>query len=141
MFEIATRAAKMEKCGCFCDMYAHVSAASVSMASVVIQRGILAGATIPFIFDTDADPASDKLDLRVPEEWCLENFFNPFTLPLEMFDPQIFHGRGFVQNFLPEEARRRSVLSVDVPLAAPPMEPAPVEPAPADAEAAADEAE
>jgi len=105
-----------------------------------IQRGILAGATIPFIFDTDADTASDKLDLRVPEEWCLENFFNPFTLPLEMFDPQIFHGRGFVQNFLPEEARRRSVLSVDVPLAAPPMEPAPVEPAPADAEAAADEA-
>ena len=34
--DTAIRTANVEKCGCFCDMPAHVSAASVSTSQVVI---------------------------------------------------------------------------------------------------------
>ena len=57
-----------------------------------IQRGILAGVTVPIIFDTNARGGTD---LSVPDEWRLEEFFDHFTMPPEIFDPQIFHGRGF----------------------------------------------
>jgi hypothetical protein len=77
-----------------------------------LQKGILAGCAVPLVFD-DNGPGEP-----MPEEWRLHHFYDDFSAPREMFNPRLFHGRGFVEFFLPEEAQEKSVFSTS-PLAPP----------------------
>jgi hypothetical protein len=70
-----------------------------------LQKGVMAGCTVPLVFD-DPGPGAP-----LPEDWRLENFYDDFSAPREMFNPRLFHGRGCVEFFLPDEAKEKSVFS------------------------------
>jgi hypothetical protein len=73
-----------------------------------LQTGILEGLPVPIVFDNPGESF-------MPESWRLDNFYDNFSAPREMFDPRLFHGRGFVEFFLPDEVQEQSVFTKTFP--------------------------
>jgi hypothetical protein len=71
-----------------------------------LQKGIITGCSVPLVFDV---PESE--DDAIPKDWSLENFYESFSAPREMFNPRLFHGRGFAEFFLPEDQEQTSVFA------------------------------
>lgn len=80
-----------------------------------IQKAVSNGCALPLVFDR---PEEDDL----PEAWRLHHFFDPFAAPREMFNPRLFHGRGFVELFVPKERQGESVFTKESFAVAPPVE-------------------
>jgi hypothetical protein len=93
-----------------------------------LQTAIVEGLPVPIVFD---DPGQAEM----PDAWRLEHFYDTFSAPREMFNPRLFHGRGFVEFFLPDELQESSVFTKTFP-APPPPPPLPTGDAAADPDAA-----
>merc|ERR1719331_3523158 len=78
-----------------------------------LQEAIVNGLPVPIVFD---DPGQAEM----PEAWRLEHFYDTFSAPREMFNPRLFHGRGFVEFFLPDDLQEHSVFTKTFPAPPPP---------------------
>lgn len=77
-----------------------------------VQTSLLEYKWLTIVFDTavEENPQTGTEDrasgLRLPEEWRLAHFFDPQSLPLEVFNLKIFNGRQMGKFFLPESDQK-----------------------------------